>query len=858
MPVSQRTPALASSPTPCDRGHASISRRRGTSRGRTLESCAASLLLAAGLLLARPVTAADDRSAAATPPARASDAPRRTEEIVVRGVRETAFDPNLEAADASNLLDLEDLRRTQSPDVFDAVRDLPGVSVEGGPRTSGKRFAIRGFSDNEDVLVRIDGVTQNFEKYRYGAGVDIDPELLKQVAVHRGGAAITQGAGYLGGVVEMETKDAADLLDGGQIIGGQARIGYLSNNEGKVYSGSAYARPASFLDALVNVTRRSSRDYELPDGSRFPDSAEAQTSILGKLELSNDTATLGLSHRRAEQRGQEPFDITGGITGVGGLVLRESKEAATSLRLDWDPAPAWAALDATIGFIDKQVIDANSTIAGVDEAGNPVGTDSFDYQIWTLGLGNTAHFTLGPTDHRFSIGWQANRERRRATRRNPDGFSFNPNQPSGEKRSHGAYALYRLAWQGLSVEGGWRRDWLRVAAGPAERRVLEARDEAAAVSFARTSPAFSLAFAQGPAELFFRWSRSFRAPLLDEYYRRGSFSACVEFTDFARSPSAPVFPSLPPQPPVSFPPAPQLADFGFDVGAWLAALDRWNETVAASTAALATWADTIAALRAGYDRDFAAYEQALAAYLADPNADLRAMCGARYRPERATSREAGFVLDFDALVHPADALFVKLTYYDVRVADLLESIYQDSVTGDVSQPGREVRKGFEVEVRYEQPRWYARFALTTLDGYIKYGFFENNVDPDIARFGDPGRVGLFNVPADNFNLTLAATPRHDLEIGHRLRVFAPRSVTVGFQPGCDGTLFTNPVCSIFGEQAGYVTSNFFLAWRPHRAVDLRLTVDNALNKAFENAGFAGALGATAPGRDIRASLLVRF
>ncbi|MEQ8661644.1 MAG: TonB-dependent receptor, partial [Gammaproteobacteria bacterium] len=395
-------------------------------------------------------------------------------------------------------------------------------------------------------------------------------------------------------------------------------------------------------------------------------------------------------------------------------------------------------------------------------------------------------------------------------------------------------------------------------AGPAERRVLAARGEPDTVSYALDSPVFSLTFAHGPAEFFYRWGESFRVPLLDELYQRGNFSACVEFTAFTPAPQAPVFPTLPAQPPVSFPPAPQLADFGFDAIAWLAALDAWNAAIAQASAALAAWADTIATLRADYDGELVAYRDALAAYLDDPNADRNAMCGDRYRPETATTREAGFLLDFESVLHADDALSLKLTYYDIRVENLIESIYENSVTGAIGQPGREVRKGFEVEARYDQPSWYARFALTTLDGYIKYGFFENNVDPDIARFTDPGRFELFNVPGDNFNLTLALTPRHGLEIGHRLRVFAPRLVTVDFEPGCVGTLFTNPVCSIFGEQHGYVTSNFFLSWRPHPSLDLRLTVDNALNREFQNAGFGGALGATAPGRDIRASIRLRY
>lgn len=87
---------------------------------------------------------------------------------------------------------------------------------------------------------------------------------------------------------------------------------------------------------------------------------------------------------------------------------------------------------------------------------------------------------------------------------------------------------------------------------------------------------------------------------------------------------------------------------------------------------------------------------------------------------------------------------------------------------------------------------------------------------------------------------------------------ATRPVTVGVLPNCPGGLFTNPVCNVLGEQSGYVTSNWFAAWQPSRAMDLRLTIDNALNKEFELSGFGGALGAVAPGRDIRVSVNYRF
>ena len=108
---------------------------------------------------------------------------QKLEKIVVEGVQEPPPDIDVDPLDSANLIELEEISRAQATDVFDILRNIPGISVQGGVRTSGKTVSIRGFSDNEDVLIQIDGVSQNFEKYRYGSGVDIDPELLKEIAV---------------------------------------------------------------------------------------------------------------------------------------------------------------------------------------------------------------------------------------------------------------------------------------------------------------------------------------------------------------------------------------------------------------------------------------------------------------------------------------------------------------------------------------------------------------------------------------------------------------------------------------------------------------------------------------------------
>ncbi|HAZ61142.1 MAG TPA: hypothetical protein DCY89_06170, partial [Gammaproteobacteria bacterium] len=117
------------------------------------------------VLEAVPMLAADS---AATPPAGADAV---LEEVEVKAER--VHDPVREnPARATNRITREDIQRNAPRDLYETLQGTPGVVIEGGPRSQGKRIVIRGFGDNEDVLVRVDGATQMIEKYRYGTGAD--------------------------------------------------------------------------------------------------------------------------------------------------------------------------------------------------------------------------------------------------------------------------------------------------------------------------------------------------------------------------------------------------------------------------------------------------------------------------------------------------------------------------------------------------------------------------------------------------------------------------------------------------------------------------------------------------------------
>lgn len=776
------------------------------------------------------------------------------EEVVVKGKRVNNSKIEVDKLDSASLIDIESISKAQAADVFDILRNEAGISVVGGARTSGKSISIRGFSDNEDVLIQIDGISQNFEKYRYGSGIDIDPELLKEIAVFRGGSSVAQGSGYLGGVVKMETKDASDFLSPGQTYGVDLKTGYSTNNDGQVYALTTYAAPVDNLDVLASVTKRQTNDYELPDGTRFAQSDEAQVSGLGKLEFEFRGNLLSASQRYSEDSGREPFDATGGITGVGGAVRRETRESATSLRHTWASEAGLISLDNTLGYIDKTVIDFRDPAAGG-------GTDTFDYKIWTLNISNTSTFDLGPFSNKVSFGIQGNRETRVVTRENDLFSGFNRAQPSGEKRTWAAYAEGELSWRRWRFHLGVRADQYDIAVKDDLGSILAARGEEDEISFSEVTPNIGLDYNWGPFDLFYRYTEGFRAPLLDEYFSRGDLSRCFNFAEFERPPAPMAVLDLPSAP--IAPSVPVLADFGGDIATYLAALNSYNTSLLPTyLAALAAFPDQLQLAIDQFETATAADILAQEAFVNNPNGQDNASCGNHYRPEEAVTHETGIAMTLENAFAEDDLLNAKIVYFDTRISNLIESIFQDATTLAVEQPGVEVRKGVEFEVSYNQPSWFVTANLSVLTGYVQFNYFDNNIDPRVSALSaviSNDKVDLFNIPGNHANITVGGRlQKWQLEFGHTLRAIDSRIVSTGNLPGCDGGLFTIPSCLDKSEQSGYVTSNIFASWRPRSSFDIRLTVDNLLNKSFLLSGFGGGLGAEAPGRDIRISFRYRY
>lgn len=456
-------------------------------------------------------------------------------EIVVEGEEEP---PEFSPTESTTTVGPQRLERRQPDNVFEAVRDVPGVSVNGGPRASGMSFNIRGYSDTEDVRVRLDGVTKQFEKYRFG-GTFIDPELLKQIEVERG-PRIASGSGALGGTVSATTKDAADLLGPGRRFGLRANLGYATNNNETLHSLTGYGRPTASSDVLANVLLRSSDNYELPDGEEYRYSAtDTESGLLKGSVFVREDLRLGASLISFNDSGLQPYDATGGQPGVGGYVIRDVQDRTLSTSLHYTPGGRWLDMRLTAGYGQTALHDTHKP--GLSTFADGIGEfdDYYDFDIWNLDLANTS--VIGRIGKGITLsvltGAQYEHNRRDVQRLTDDPAlnapggtyedGFDPAQPPGTKRNYAAYVQPRLDLGPLSLVPGLRWDRYEVEAAGGTLDLLEPYDQPSEVAYEYTSVSFGASL-QLPQRVtvFYNYAEGFRPPLIDEVFGQGLFGRC--------------------------------------------------------------------------------------------------------------------------------------------------------------------------------------------------------------------------------------------------------------------------------------------------------------------------------------------
>ncbi|WP_102960619.1 TonB-dependent receptor [Mangrovicella endophytica] len=205
--------------------------------------------------------------------------------VNVLGDRTAAADAPYSRPDSSAHIDAEQLARVPATSVGDVFKSTPGVISAGNRVGASLDVNIRGLQGQNRVAVLVDGTQQSGGTYRGYRGarseVYVDPDFLGGIDITKGPSGGAGGVGAMGGVVNLRTIDAADVVKPGQTFGALVKGSLGSNTDsppdagtlemrddrpgfinGEAWSGSAaVAVTEENYDLVAGVSRRKAGNY---------------------------------------------------------------------------------------------------------------------------------------------------------------------------------------------------------------------------------------------------------------------------------------------------------------------------------------------------------------------------------------------------------------------------------------------------------------------------------------------------------------------------------------------------------------------------------------------------------------------
>lgn len=384
----------------------------------------------------------------------------------------------------------------------DMLGDIPGVDFAGGPRRTSTVPSIRGLDLNR-VVTTIDGARQNFDAGHKGR-VFLDPDLLKQVEVLKGPGSTLNGAGAIGGVIALTTKDAGDFLEAGERAGYKLKAGYGSVDRERQYSTTLFGRPVDTVELLADIGRRDIGTTKLGGSKELPNSDEDINSYLLKGSLKpTQFSKVTLTHNRFTETGRAPIDLDTDVTANASVADRRTTRNTTNINLAYaNPDNPWVDVHAVayrnaINVAERRVSDRR-----VDET--DLRTDGFDAY-------NTSRFAvLDWMRHAVTLGAEGYHDDQVASRNGAN----RPAYPLADAKVGGVYAQDEISlFDRVTLTPGARFDRYNLTTPSVANSEV---DEG------RLSPKFGVLWKALPwLNVAGSYAEAFRAPSLTELFLTG-------------------------------------------------------------------------------------------------------------------------------------------------------------------------------------------------------------------------------------------------------------------------------------------------------------------------------------------------
>jgi len=336
------------------------------------------------------------------------------------------------------VIDRREIRDRQAGTIAELIDTVPGVALVNGSTPSGSGINIRGFGANgtfgtdQKVKILVDGATVGAEEiYRVGTQLFTDPSLYREVEVIRGTVgSFEYGTGIVGGVVRLETKDAADFTGGAPGVAFDQTLDFWSNGGGFAASSVLAWQPTERAEVLLNYSWREQDFQQDGAGNEIGNSSYALPSWLAKGRLTfgdDDAHSLSFSFLETTSAERDvPYDTFLVTADTFGNVDRDTLSQTATVAYGYDPlGDDRIDLEVTLSYanqeIDQEYVPGSSTCAGgppfpcgfpFPPGGFAVVNADLQFETTKLTAKNTAFFATGTVVHELRAGVELIRRER--------------------------------------------------------------------------------------------------------------------------------------------------------------------------------------------------------------------------------------------------------------------------------------------------------------------------------------------------------------------------------------------------------------------------------------------------------------